>query len=133
MANTDMTIDYNGGTPIFSPRPGSTDLHVNDTVTLALSGFPAGSTITKVEFFGNKVVSGTDEKDTTVNRGAWDRATGTTPVLNGKFTVSANSTIEVKITDVEALARGTEDKYWFAVEGNPTWEVDPELINKSNT
>ncbi len=133
MSNTDMTIDYNGGAPKFNQSPGSTDLHVNDTVTVQLSGFPGGSTITKVEFFGSKTEGGVDQKDTAVNRGTWDRATGTTPVLNGKFTVSANSTIEVKITDVEALSRGTQDEYWFAVEGLPSWEVDPELINKSST
>ena len=69
MSNHDMTIDYNGGAPKFNPTPGPTDLHVNDTVTLQLSGFPTGSIISNVEFFGSKIEGGADKKDTTVNRG----------------------------------------------------------------
>ncbi len=60
MTNYPATITYTNGSPKFNPTVGVQNLDENDTVTVTLSGFPTGSTISTVSFFGNTTTNGVD-------------------------------------------------------------------------
>ena len=135
MTNTNATIAYNNGSPGFSPAAGVTNLNEDDTVTISLSGFPAGSSISTVKFFANSVVNGVDTKDTSDNFGTWTRTGGNNSGLSNIYSCSSSSFLNVEIEDKEDS--DDDDKHWYSLDGvvgttTTTWSVDPELINKGS-
>lgn len=128
MANKTITIAWTNGSPRFNPPPGVTHLRAGDTVTLQLVGVPGGGgSIDEVAIYDNRVVGGKDAKGSRLC--GWRRSGSNDCTMYG---IAAESATVVKITDQE---HPDEDKrYWFSAAGTgpgvPSWEVDPELINK---
>lgn len=128
MPNKTITIAWSNGSPRFNPPPGVTHLHAGDVVTLQLTGVPEdGGSIDAVTIYENRVVDGEDAKGPKLC--GWTRSTPNDCTV---YDIAAESSTVVKITDQE---HPTEDKkYWFSASGSgpgvPSWEVDPELINR---
>jgi hypothetical protein len=120
----DETIDYNQGQPRWSPQPQTKSLNKDDWFDVKGTNFPAECAIQAVQFFNDQA------KTQTV--GTWNRETGPSSGLTGKFSLAAQSTTDVRITDVEDT--DADDPYWFSVviEGpnSQEWALDPEIINK---
>jgi hypothetical protein len=130
MANTVMTILYNGGTPGWQNAPGVTQLAYGDTVTINPAGFPGGGSVAKVQFFRNTVVNGQDQKDTSAPAGEWTAANGSSG-LTAYSVAGGASPGSVVIQDIEQPT--ADDKFWFGVTvhaGSTDYPLDPELINK---
>ena len=132
MANTNMTVLYNNGSPAWQTPPGKTSLSYGDTVTVNPSGFPGGGAVSRVQFFQNQVVGGVDQKDTSSPAGEWTSANGASGLT--AFSVGNGASAgTIVIQDIEQPA--ADDKYWFGITVSASgsdYSLDPELINKKS-
>jgi hypothetical protein len=121
--NVNGTVGWQGGSP------SSANLNRGDTVQIIVGGgFATGTYIDGVDFYHNTVVGGSDQKDLDNPAGEWTSVGGNSSDLTA-FSVSAVNR-GVTIEDVEVVAAGGQDKYWFGISMSDGSNLDPELINK---
>lgn len=120
--------------PTFA-KTGVTKLHKGDTIMIELEDFPTGSTIEKIEFNHNRVISGKNSKDTESLLGSWTCKGGNTKKLREYYICAVGSKNQVIIVDTED--NDDDVRYWYSASGKVkvkdtemTWSIDPELINK---
>jgi len=120
----DVSIGYNNGSPGFDPSPpAQKNLDKNDWFDVKAVGFPVEAKIAAIDFFHDQAK--------TQEVGQWTPSGGSNSGLNGRFSVSRRSDIDVRITDVEDAR--SDDEYWYSVRlqsGSTQWTLDPVIINK---